>query len=148
MKQTNQEQRGFTVMEVLVALGLLAVLFAFTAPIVANNYRRYQLTSEKQQVVTLLQKAREEAMSNVASRSHGFSVQSSTYVIFAGTSYAMRDFSMDQIYPRNTAISVTGTTEFVFSALVGTPVSSSLYLNDPPLIASISINGEGRIDYD
>lgn len=148
LPKKNNGLLGFTVVEILVVLGLLAVLFALTAPIVANNYRRYQLTSEKQQVVTLLQKARGEAMSNIASRSHGFSVQSSTYVVFAGTSYATRDPSMDQIYPRNTAISATGTTEFVFSALVGTAASSSVYLNDPPLVASISVNGEGRIDYE
>lgn len=138
---------GFTLTEVLIVIGIIIVLISVAAPLVANNFRHFQFLSERDVVISLLRKARAEALTNRDDTNHGLYIASTSYVVFSGTSYETRDQSKDEDYPRNDTIAKSGLAQVVFVAFDATSASASLVLFDTPYRATISINEEGLISY-
>lgn len=54
--------RGFTLVELLVALALLAIIFAFAAPSLSATLHRSELTNVRSQLLASLNYAREQAV--------------------------------------------------------------------------------------
>ena len=53
---------GFTLVEILIVVMLVAVMAAATIPTVADAIQRYSLTSAGQQVVSTIRSARQQAV--------------------------------------------------------------------------------------
>lgn len=60
--QRQRTQHGFTMVELLITIGILAVLTAFATPAVTKTMRKTQLNREVSAVVEALQSARSEAV--------------------------------------------------------------------------------------
>lgn len=60
--QRQQTQHGFTMVELIITIGILAVLTAFATPAVTKTMRKTQLNREVGAVVEALQSARSEAV--------------------------------------------------------------------------------------
>ena len=54
--------RGFSLIELLIVVGLVAVLGAMTAPVMAGAIKRYELITSSQQVVSTIRSARLQAV--------------------------------------------------------------------------------------
>jgi prepilin-type N-terminal cleavage/methylation domain-containing protein len=54
--------RGFSLIELLIVVGLVAVLGAMTAPVMAGAIKRYELITSGQQVVSTIRSARLQAV--------------------------------------------------------------------------------------
>ncbi len=149
-RKLNFKPRGFTVIEILVVIFLLAILSGMTLVFSTSYYREYNFYGEEKMLIGLLQKARSQALSNINQKPHGifFDKTNNSYVLFQGNDYADRDSGMDFSFRQNGSFSLTGLDQVIFSQLSGDSASTGdIILDDHvrPKI-TISINQEGRID--
>lgn len=137
--------KGFTIMEVLVIVGLIAIIALFTSGIDTGAITRSNANSEANTLIELLTRARSLALNNVNENQHGVYVDASSFILFEGDSYATAVST--QATPRNSLISHTGDTEIVFTRLAGSTTPASMTLSANGVSATIDVNAEGRIDW-
>ncbi len=142
------DARGFTLIEVVVATAILMLIAGAGLFMSFDVYRDYAFNSEVKVVISLLQKARSQALNNINQTDHGVYFTSSDYILFQGTSYASRSRDFDLILPVSSRIRHSGVGEIVFQQLSGaTMVSDNLILTDTIKTATISFNVAGRINW-
>ncbi len=143
-------------MEMLLVVGLLAMVSAFTMFTDFSSYRHTSVRSERTILVSVLQKARADALNNVNQEAHGVAISpagnTEAYVIFEGSSYTApgRNTSGDIVIRRNYPVTVTGPAEVVFEQLSGdSTFSGDISMSDPQStqVTAVSINHEGRISW-
>lgn len=61
-RQRQQAQKGFTIVELLITIGILAILSAFAVPTMVKTMRKTQLNSEVRAVASAVQTARSDAV--------------------------------------------------------------------------------------
>lgn len=144
----NTERRGVTLLELVVTIGILSILFGLGLLASLDFYRSNTLSSERDNVVAFLRRARSRALNNVRQADHGVVIGSSTYTIFQGSSYAGRDAAFDEEFPRTSGLSISGLSEIIFRPLDGSAnASGSIILGNGTRSSTISVNTEGRIDW-
>jgi prepilin-type N-terminal cleavage/methylation domain-containing protein len=135
--------RGFSMIEVIVSLGVLAIVGGVGLMVSMEGYRGGNFHAERALVVSLLQHTRTEALASVCSgssctdaRAHGVYIDEVTkkYVLFEGASYATRDTTQDRTLDASPALVRSGLSETVF-----TPYSA-----DSATPGTITLTGEGR----
>jgi prepilin-type N-terminal cleavage/methylation domain-containing protein len=156
MKKSSQ---GFTLMEIILVLGLLGIIFAFTAFITFDTYRGSSFRNERDTIIGTLQRARTESMNNVCagsctnSKPHGVYFTSTSYTLFQGATYASRDIAYDEVRNVPTGVQLHGLQEVIFSLLSGdattTPSGSfDLVIQDSTgHISTTTINKYGQITW-
>lgn len=140
---------GFTLIEVLVSITLLAVLAGFSLTVTLDSYRSYNFRSQQELLVSLLQRARAQAMANINQMPHGLHLDaaSASYTLFQGGSFAYRDPSQDLIFTGNSVQSLSGLSDIIFTQLSGTTTAGSIILKDSFYQqAVINLNNEGQIN--
>ncbi|MDP3725040.1 MAG: hypothetical protein Q8R20_01055 [Nanoarchaeota archaeon] len=140
---------GFTIIEIVLAMGILALIFGVGAPLLADAYRDIALRTEHKRFVNLLRRAERYAFSNHAASSYGLRILDDSFVFFRGSSYADRNAAFDEIYARSDTILFSGPSEIVFFAPTGLPsgaASWDLFQGDTE-IASVVLNEYGRITW-
>jgi prepilin-type N-terminal cleavage/methylation domain-containing protein len=148
-KTYTLKKNGFTLIEILVAMTLLAVLAGFALTVSLDSYREFTFRSQQELLVSLLQRARAQAMGNVNQAPHGLHIDpgAATYTLFQGSDFFHRDQSEDLVFAGNPGQSLTGLSDVVFTQLSGTTSSGSVILKDfthPQAI--ISLNNEGQVN--
>ena len=140
---------GFTLIEILVVIGILVILSSLGLLVSLDFYRSYAFNSERDLLVAALQKARSQSMANINQSAHGVQVNSGAeYVIFEGSAYSAgnaANFSM----PADPSVSSSGDSEIVFEQLSGkVAAQKQVTLTDPKgRSAQITINPEGGIEW-
>ncbi len=120
-------RRSFTLLEMLLVLGVLSVIGGIATP----TYRDYRIRSDlhiaAEQVSQALSRARILAQTGTAGQPWGFSVPQAT--IFAGKRYAERMVEYDELFALPGEIALSGLGEVTFSPLEGVPsVTGSIIL--------------------
>ena len=140
---------GFTLIEVVMASALLFLVFGLGAPLLSDGYRDVSLRTEVGRFVSVLRRAESFAFSNHGASPYGVFIDSDSFVLFRGSSYALRDFVFDESFSRSSDYSFSGPSEIVFSRHSGFPsVSASwLLLRGNTQVDSISINEYGSITW-
>ena len=137
---------GLTLIEVLIVIGIVAALASIGIFVSMNLYHGYTLVSQRDQLVTLMQKARSQSLYNTNQASHGIYIAPTQFILFQGGSYLTRTPSYDEVVERDPVIIVSGHSEVVFEQLnakLPTPVSITLAQDSRSM--SIIINEEGAI---
>jgi len=140
-----KSQRGATLMEMIVVVGIAGVLLGTGLPLTWDFDLKSELRAERSNAVQYLRTARTRAMSNRGESAHGVKLVNADFVIFEGPSYAGRNVARDQAFPGSLGITATGTAEFVFAALSGRSASSSMTLVTSSGSTTVSVNNEGLI---
>jgi prepilin-type N-terminal cleavage/methylation domain-containing protein len=127
--------RGFTLVEVILVMGILVTVASFTVPL----YRTYQIRNDlniaAEQIAQALTRAQLLSQSMQHDAKWGFHVASST--LYQGNTYATRNQGFDEQYPMSSSIATSGISEVSFSKMTGRP-------NATGSIVLTSLTGEQR----
>lgn len=127
--------KGFTLIEILVSLGIFTFLASLGLFISMDFYRSYSFRSQSSSLVSTLERARSQAMANINAAPHEVKIATSSYMLDS------QAFSLDGITP-------SGLNDIVFTQLSGeSNASGSIRLTDGVHTATISLNYEGRISW-
>lgn len=139
--------KGFTLLEILLALGILAAIFAAGLPLLTNVYLGFQLNAESDNLIGVLRKAQSLAFANQNQSAYGVEILENQYVVFKGGSYATRDPAFDEKFAKPSGIFISGLSEIVFTPLSGVPDRTGNFnLSNGRQTLSIQINEEGTIN--
>ena len=144
---TYVNEKGFTIFEMLIVTGILAIILAIGIPISWNFYLDYELVYEQKTLNSLLGYARNLSMVNSGEAAHGLYIDSSNFVVFEGNSYASRNVNADKPFPRSSAITITGPVEQWFLPLSGQTSSSTFGVSNGRKTFTTYVNSEGRIEW-
>ncbi len=152
-KISVKNNSGFTLMEVLITLGLIAIVAIVISVVDINNFRGDSFKSEVGTIGTSLQTARANSFNNINQKKHGVAFNPAGfngYVIFEGGTYATRDTAQDVFIASSYILnfSPASPTEVVFDQLSGNAnYNGDITLSDPQRGVStvININNEGKI---
>ncbi len=148
---------GFTLLEILVVMGLVLMVVAFGLIVSFDDYRGFTFRNERDIVVSVIQKARGQAINNMCfgagctdGKAHGvyFGIPGQ-YVVFQGASYATRDTAVDEVIEaRDKASVLSGMQSVVFGRLradATTAGGATLTISQPGHTSTITIEPEGRV---
>lgn len=100
---------GFTIIELLLVLGILAILVAVAAPYVVSTIGRNELSAATWEVVGTLRQAQTQARTSYGNTAWGVHVEPTQIVLFEGITYNAAD--PDNIVTLVTgSVSITGIT--------------------------------------
>ena len=157
MKKNQKYCAGFTLIEIIISIAILGIIAALGLFISMDFAKGYNFRSEKNVVVSLLQKARGESLNNIDQTRHGVHFQASPlkYIIFecptatpqcASYTSNSNDLVIDPSYN----VSITNPSlpfDVIFNQLDGTSNALAIVVDDGTKSYTISINAEGRIDW-
>lgn len=138
--------KGFTFIEILIVVAILAFLFILMMPSGIQFYQTQQLDAAAEEIVQVLRRAQLNSMSVKNDSAFGVYFSSGQYVLFRGDSYATRD--QEEVFEILNDISFSGDiSEVVFSKLNGEPNNiGNLILTLDNKTKTININSVGRIN--
>jgi prepilin-type N-terminal cleavage/methylation domain-containing protein len=118
LQAISKNKLGFTIIEVLIVIGLLGVIAGMGLTIDLNFYTREIRSSEHITLISLLHRARSNAMNNVSYSDHGIHIENHTYTIFSEMPYDSSNLS-NQIINANPNFIITGLNEVIFEKMSG-----------------------------
>lgn len=134
-----RQNSGFTLIEVLIALAILVVILSLGLFLSFDFYKSFSAQSEKEVIVSILQKARSESMDNINQVAHSvhFSNTPLTYTL------------MPENLPIVASYKITITApalpfDVTFSQLSGASSNQTITLSNGEII---TINTQGQISW-
>ncbi|MDD5103220.1 MAG: hypothetical protein PHX93_02365 [Candidatus Peribacteraceae bacterium] len=114
--------KGFTAIEVLLTLGIVAVTAGMSVPL----YRTYQLRSDLDTAVEQARHALERAqvLARAGQNDSMWGYAASEGVLFQGEAFAIRESESDELYIVPGTVQVSGLPEVVFQRVSGEPVAT------------------------
>ena len=138
---------GFTLIEILITLSIIVVLAGLGLFLGFDVYRGYAFRYERNVAVSILQKARSEAMNNINQLPHGVRIEDSSYIVFQGSTFDSTTSTNIRI-PISKSVAVGGTNEIIFDELSGDVTTpGTITLTNGVRTTNITINNVGRIDW-
>ncbi|HXH27150.1 MAG TPA: type II secretion system protein [Candidatus Acidoferrum sp.] len=140
---------GFTLLEVLLSVGIITILVSLSLPIYATFVQKNDLDLTAQSLANTIRRAQTYNRGAKNDSAWGVEVLSSSYVIFKGTTYAGRDTTADETSIIPASITPSGTAEIDFNKLAGTPTATaSITLTSTTTDTRvINVNAKGMVDY-
>lgn len=144
--------KGFSLLEILVTTAIFAALAGLGLFVSMDVYRGVSFRSERDVVVSLLQRARSRALANINQSPHGLCYDdvSRSYVIFRGATY-VAGASTNELLPTNNKVSFSGFplcssgTGVVFTQLSATTTGANIAVIQNARTESVTVNSEGLI---
>jgi prepilin-type N-terminal cleavage/methylation domain-containing protein len=146
--------RGFSLIELLVVMGLLAILGSFSLMVSMENYRGSSFAESQATLVSALQKARSQALFGVcigsgctAGQPHGVHIDSNQLVLFQGTTYNADDPNNEYLPVQSAGITFSGIHDVVFTEFSGdaTPAGAIVSSDTVGHISTTTIGSDGQI---
>ena len=141
-------KKGFSLLEVLLVVGIAAIIFTFTAPLALNFYRTQLINEAQSDIVDALLTAERNAVLQKNDSAFGVTLSEvpNAYVLFQGPNYGGRDATQDEIFPVISNITFSGLTDVVFSKLTGLPnATGTSILTYGSLTRKILVEDSGSI---
>jgi prepilin-type N-terminal cleavage/methylation domain-containing protein len=141
--------KGFTTIELLLVIAIVAIFAGMSLFFSMDSLRGYQIQSQKEEVLNLLQVARQKSMSNINEKAFGVRLESSKATLFESPFVLNAASNYVVNLSGDVSISSAGLPyEVVFSRLSGTTNSTSFKIqNSASTVLTISINEHGGMDW-
>ncbi len=145
------KNKGFTLIEILIVIGLLVLLAAAALPVYGNFQVSAQLNENSSQIVQALRMAREKSMAGFNNSRHGVKFASDRYIIYQGESYDLRDSAYDREVILNDSLSIStslNNNEINFGQDLGRPdnTGTTTLIHALGGLRRISVNDFGMVD--
>jgi len=153
--------KAFSLLEIMVVIGIALGLMVIAVPTFKYFREESELNNGTGEIINTLRLAQSRTVTSEAASRYGVYFDNATqphkYVLFKGSSYALRDVSADEIniLPRSveiSAISLGGGEEVVFERIDGeTPQAGSLSLGlitDISKTRTIYVENSGHVGLD
>lgn len=147
-------RQGFTLLEIIIVIGILLLLTAGITAISGKLYLSSQLNESTTQIIQTLRIARERAAARVNDVPHGVYFEAipagnDKYVLYqGGATYATRVPSYDLVTALDPALSFSSTVDINFTkgtGAVASPATITLnHVNDGPRV--ITVNAFGVVE--
>ena len=148
------KKAGFTLIEILVVVGIFALILTTGALIGFDSIGRGNVGSERDLLVTLLSGVRAQSLANVNEVSHGIRIEADKFTLFDGSAWP--GTNPPRVIARNVAVVITSIPplipplpiDVIFTQLSGNvsvPVDINLTLGAQS--QTIKINAQGRIEW-
>lgn len=143
-------QLGFTLLEVLLSVGILAMLGALSMPVYQSFLVRNDLSNTTAATASTLRRAEQYASGSKSDSTWGVKIQADVMTLFKGSSFASRDASFDETVTLPDTITVSGPlTEVYFSKMTASPNTTGSFTltsstNDT---RTVTLNAEGLVTY-
>ncbi|HCR52495.1 TPA: hypothetical protein DIV48_02485 [Candidatus Kaiserbacteria bacterium] len=139
-------RRGFTLIEIIIVVAIFSVLISLGLFMSMETLRGTLNRSERDIVVSALQKARSRALANMQQAPWGVCYIAPDYIVFRGFECAP-GLPTNETVPANTANSIVFPSPIVFSQLSATTTGGSITIAQDGRTATITVNQEGMIDW-
>ncbi len=152
---TFADKHGLTLVEILVVLGISAVLVVASLPIYSNLQSSAQVDESTTQLIQTLRTARQRSIARLNGVEHGIYIlqtaEEDAYILYQGGSYAGRNQDYDRVVTLDAGINLTttfGGNEVHFAGGTGTPnATGTIMLSHPSEGAKqILVNSIGTIE--
>ncbi len=85
---TVKEKKGFTMIEILIVLAIIAIMIAVVLPSFSQMRKNEVLKSAVEDVASAINKAKSQSQSSIDSSEYGVHFETNQAVIFSGTAYS------------------------------------------------------------
>lgn len=143
------KQRGFTLLEVMLSVAIIALIAGLGTPIYQGFQVRNDLDVAANSISTSLRRAQILSQAVDGDTSWGLSIQSGEITLFRGTSYASRSAEYDEVFDLQGSITPSGVSEIVYEKFTGIPQATGTIIltSNANEIRNITINEKGTITY-
>ncbi|HEX3568777.1 MAG TPA: type II secretion system protein [Candidatus Saccharimonadales bacterium] len=140
---------GFTLIEMLLSVGIIALLAGLSLPIYFSSQTRNDTASTTETIADGLRRAEIDARAVHGDVQWGVNFQSTSATLFQGTSYATRATMYDEPLTIPSDITIGYSGDIVFAKLTGLPTTtpSITITSKNNETATITINTKGMVDY-
>ena len=131
----------------MVVIAILSTLVGLGLFMSIDSYRAYISRSEREVVVSVLERARSRAMANIRQTAWGVCYITPDYVIFRGNTCTPGAATNEPI-PGNPNATITGldvASPVVFTQLSGATAGATVTVTEGARVSTIVINHEGTI---
>lgn len=142
-------QAGFTLIEMLLSVTIIAMLAGMTVPVYDTFVRRNDLDLTTQSLAATLRRAEQYARLQNGDASWGVHVDPTTVTLFKGTNFGARDTTYDETLNIPGSITPGGLSEVQFAKFSGAPnTTGSITLTSSTSdTRTVTVNSEGMVDY-
>jgi len=149
--------KSFTLVELLVVIGITIVLAAASIPIYGNLQVSAQLNDNSSQIIQFLRTAQQESMARYNNAAHGVKFQADRYILYQGSIYTLRDSDYDREVILDSSMELSWTLfgtgqsdEVNFSKGLGAPdmIGTITLTHDVQGTRTISVNSYGKAEED
>ena len=106
------KEKGFTLLELLIVIGIITLIGTITASAFFSFRARSDITSEVEKIVDILRLARSNTIGSKEASNYGVHFATSSYILFSGLNYDPAD-------PENEEFNVSNSAEIYFVSFSG-----------------------------
>lgn len=141
------QKKGFTIVEILLSLSIIAIVLAISAPVYSQFLIRNDLSLAGEAVLGSLRRAYNLSISGYQDDSWGVNIDNGGVILFRGTDFSGRDTSFDETQDFAPNMTVSGLQQTIFTKLSGLPTSNGTITitNTGGNSRDITINEEGTV---
>jgi prepilin-type N-terminal cleavage/methylation domain-containing protein len=142
-------QRGFTLIEMLLSVAIIAMLAGVSGPVYNSFVTRNDLDITGQQIVQSLRRAQTYARSMSDDSAWSVEIETSAATLFKGTNFGGRDATLDEAVTIPASITRSGLTEVQFAKFTGLPNTTGTITltSNTNETRTITINAKGMVNY-
>lgn len=142
------DKKGFTLLEVLLSISLMAILTAIGIPVYRSLQQRSDLEVSGGTIAQSLRRAQIRSITMEGDSAWGVNIDQNQATIFKGDNFPSRDIGYDEIYDLSGIIQFSGLSEVVFSKVTGLPSAvGDILIGNVNDSKTITINEKGMVDY-
>lgn len=144
------QTRGFTLLEMLLSVSILALIAGISLPVFVSLQTRQDVVLAEKSAAEALRRAQQYSATGRLDSGWGVHFQAGSITVYKGTSYAARDAGYDEadVLPPTITMSYLG--DVNFSKLYAIPDVSGVQTFSSQVDATtqtLTLNAKGMVDY-
>jgi len=142
-------QRGFTLLELLLSVAIITMLVGLSVPVYESFARNNDLDVATQLMGSALRRAETYARAANYDNAWSVEVQSTTITLFQGASFASRNTAYDETVSLPASVTPSGLAEVQFAKFSAAPNTTGTitFTSTTNTVRTVAVNAKGMVDY-